>query len=76
MADRDIESVVDAMVSTTLAERVVIDARRTVCAHSESVAEAAETMRMLGIHPDQEDEEDPTVAPAILPTYLNRSHRA
>lgn len=76
MADRDIEGLVDALVSTTLAERVIIGARRTVCAHSESVAEAAETMRMLGIHPDQEDDDEQIISPGILPTYLNRSHRA
>ncbi len=43
---------VDAIDATTLHK-----ARLTVAGHSATPEEAAETMRMLGIHPDQADEE-------------------
>lgn len=44
-------------LTTEITEETKQSARMTVCHYSTSADEAEETMRMLGIHFDQDDEE-------------------
>jgi hypothetical protein len=46
------------MNSYATSEAVKQAARRTVCARAVDSREAAELMSMLGIHPDQNDDDD------------------
>ena len=48
-------------------------ARLTVACHSATPDEAAETMRMLGIHPDQADDESYVTRAPTLPNTAGRA---
>ena len=39
-------------------------ARRTVCGMAENATDAAELLKILGLHPSQDGEEGPILAPA------------
>ena len=62
---RDSQNLTDQVeYFTPLSEDQRSKARRTVCGFAENATDAAELMLALGIHPSQDGEESPILAPA------------
>lgn len=57
---------------TPLTSEQCSKARKTVCAFAENATDAAELMRALGIHPDQDEEVSPVLNPAPAINALAR----
>jgi len=76
----DYESMATTMDSDPLQESQIAKARRTVAAQSarffpddkdKAVDYATHVMKMLGIHPSQDDDHVPSLAPNMLANSIN-----
>ena len=68
----DYEAMTTTMEADPLQASQIDKARRTIASNAENADDAAELMKMLGIHPSQDDESGPSLLPSNLPNPTSK----